>query len=178
MAPGLAAPSLTTVVSLSLEGTYTKPTLNQIGKVFVKLIQSEARTDFAKRQVGVEDKAKLINSFSYQTTGRDTIEILSDWPWVERIIEGRRPARMKWLNRKSGIKVVPLVEKGTGRIIFRAPPLTTASAWIHPAIAKHTFLERALDKLFNTIVAYFIEGQKDLIVNELIGAFSMKAEEA
>ena len=70
-------------------------------------------------------------------------------------------------------------DKITKKIVFRTPPLTTGKAWIHPAIAKHSFLDRSVERVLDTIVEYFLEGQKDIIVNEFIGAFTtMKAEKA
>jgi len=41
--------------------------------------------------------------------------------------------------------IVPL-QDSSGKVIFRMAPLKTADAWIHPGIAKFTFLQRGLRK--------------------------------
>lgn len=165
-------------ISMTIGGRFEYRTLVQIAKVFLTLVQTEAKKDFTKREAGVQDRERLLRSFSYRVTPPKTIEILSDWPGLKNIVEGRRPFRMKWLNRKAGIKVVPIVDHDTRRIVFRTPPLTTGSAWIHPAIAKHAFLERAIFKIPVTIIEHFIAGQKDTIIEDIVGAFkTMKAKE-
>jgi len=125
----------TVVVSLTIEGKYNQRILALIAKSLVGILRTEAKKDFVKREVGVKDLGRLLNSFTQLVRPPSTIEILSDWPWPERIIEGRQPFRMKWLNRKAGVTVVPMRDKITKKIVFRTPPLTTGKAWIHPAIA-------------------------------------------
>jgi hypothetical protein len=50
-----------------------------------------------------------------------------------RIADGRMPL------------VVPLKTK-SGTVVFRAAPLTFGDAWVHPGIARYTFLQRAIKK--------------------------------
>lgn len=167
------------VVSLTIEGKYGQRTLALIAKSLLGFIKTEAKKDFVKREVGVADRSRLINSFTQRVRPPETIEILSDWPMLDRLVEGSRPFRMKWLNRKDGVSVVPIMDRTTKKIVFRAPPLTTGKAWIHPAIAKHSFVNRAVERAYDTIIDYFLEGHKDMIVNEFVGAFKeMKAEKA
>ena len=52
---------------------------------------------------------------------------------------------MKWLTAAEGTPKIPLRSKD-GTMVVRSTPLTTDKAWIHPGIAKHTFIQRAFDR--------------------------------
>lgn len=113
------------------------------------------------------------DSFSYKIRGERTIEVLSTFPFIEEMIEADRPrGRMKWLTQEAKENepakfpltprerelrmrqggrvsrgerlplIVPIETRG-GTVIFRAAPLRTDDAWIHPGIARFTFVERA-----------------------------------
>jgi len=113
------------------------------------------------------------DSFSYQIRGESTIEIVSTFPDIDVLVSKDIPPRkMKWLTqeakdanpgrypltdreRRAGMRisgkvkdgermplVVPLKGEG-GKVIFRAAPLKTQDAWIHPGIARFTFAQRA-----------------------------------
>jgi len=113
-------------------------------------------------------------SFGYKLLGKSTIEVTCSFWGIAEMVSGDIPERrMVWLTqeakdkspsqytltdeeRKRGMKatgrmsegkrlplVVPLKGDG-GQVIFRVAPLTTQEAWIHPGIAKHTFIERAM----------------------------------
>jgi hypothetical protein len=53
------------------------------------------------------------------------------------------PENRERLSKRRLPLVVPLKAK-TGEIIFKMAPLTTEDAWVHPGIARFTFLENAI----------------------------------
>jgi hypothetical protein len=116
------------------------------------------------------------DSFSYRIRGKSTVEILSSFYGLEELTtEGVTPRRMTWLSqekkdaspntykRTEGEKrrkmkrggrvskgerlplVVPVKTQG-GTVVFRTAPIKTNQAWIHPGIAKFTFMQRAVKK--------------------------------
>lgn len=117
----------------------------------------------------------LFHSFSYRIVGERTVEVLSTFPGIRELLEGIPKRRMVWLtqeakdkhperyelspreerlkmNRAGRVKrhqrlplVVPLKARG-GEVVFRMAPLTMSDAWIHPGIAKFTFMQRAIKK--------------------------------
>ena len=58
-------------------------------------------------------------------------------------IKGRQSRRPQKQQKK--VKIIP-VRTNRGTVIFKTAPFMTQKAWIHPGIAKFTFLERALRK--------------------------------
>jgi len=120
--------------------------------------------------------APLHKSFAFRIRGKSTIEITStfwglkelttgDLPerkmtWMTQEAKERRPAnyRLSPRERRLGMKkggriskgerlplIVPLQQKN-GTVIFRAAPLTFEKAWVHPGIAKFTFIQRGIRK--------------------------------
>jgi len=116
------------------------------------------------------------DSFSYRIRGQSTLEILSSFWGINEMASGDIPKRrMVWLTQdakednpprykrtrtEQRLKmkqagriskgermplVVPLKTK-SGQIIFRVAPFKTQDAWVHPGIAKFTFVQRALKK--------------------------------
>lgn len=128
----------------------TADDLKQFGQMLVDEIVNEAKKDFAKQRKGgggpqgLPDSQSFFDSFSYQIKG-DAVEVTSDWPWIEDLITGKKPFKMTWLTRRKGVHKVPIVQRD-GKIVIRSAPLSTADAWIHPGIAKHTFIERGVKK--------------------------------
>lgn len=118
----------------------------------------------------------LDESFSYYIRGKSTIEIRSSYWGLEQLVKGDIPGRrMTWLTQEGKDKfphnypltrteghlgmqragrvskkerkplVVPLkAEDGT--VVFRMAPLKIRDAWVHPGIAKFTFMERGIRK--------------------------------
>jgi len=146
--------------------------LNEVGKILVKFIIKEARKDLARqgnkatargKPEGIPASEKFFESWSFHLVGRSTIEILSTWPWVEQIVEGRSPYKMTWM-RQSGMPpanaggVAPLFSKTRsrpasgparrppGKVMYRTTPGKFQRNWIHPGFAKHNFIERAARK--------------------------------
>lgn len=134
-------------------------------------------------------------SFSYRIKGVSTVEILSSFYGMAEMGRGAIPDRkMTWLTqeakeqhpekypltegeKKRGMRqsgrvskgerlplVVPIKSKG-GAIVLRMAPLKIGNAWVHPGIAKFTFLERGIRKGREACA----EAIKSHIVNYLSG---------
>jgi hypothetical protein len=115
------------------------------------------------------------DSFTYVVSGK-TLEIQSSFYGIAEMVSGDIPERkMTWLTQEAkdlhpreykltktekrfrmnpagkmskGKRmplVVPLRQK-TGTVIFRMAPLKMADAWVHPGIARFTFIQRAIKK--------------------------------
>jgi len=66
-----------------------------------------------------------------------------------KLTDAEKESRMKKAGRVSKGQRRPLVvpvKTGGGTVVFRTAPLRTSSAWIHPGIAKFTFMERGIKK--------------------------------
>lgn len=151
-------------------------TLQRMGDVIAETIITEAKKDFAKRGWTGKDPMKgpdLWDSFTV-VVHASSIEIHSTFYGLQELTSGDIPSRsMDWLKQESseetpdatppagsknprGLRtlasrgkrplVVPLKDKKTGNVVFRTAPLTTEKAWIHPGIAKFTFMQRAIRK--------------------------------
>lgn len=118
----------------------------------------------------------LDESFTFDIIGKKTIEIRSSYWGIEELTSGNIPSRkMEWLTqeakdkdpksypltpseRKAGMKQMGRVSKGErkplvvpiksagGTVLLRTAPLKTTDAWVHPGIAKYTFMERGFRK--------------------------------
>lgn len=128
--------------------------LRRLGQVLVDSVVAEARVDFAKqgraphvpgKPEGLPRTEAFFESFSYRLSGKSTIEVLSSWPYIDQVTEGRDPYPMTWLTRANGVNVVPIL-KGAGVVIYRTAPLKLQDAWIHPGFARHTFIQRGIRK--------------------------------
>jgi len=125
--------------------------LDRLGKIIVECVVEEARKDFAKQgkspkgPEGIPNTEDFFKSFSYQITGNSTVEVLSSWPYIKQVTEGRDPYKMTWLTQSNGVHVVPLIQQ-SGEVIFRMAPLRLGNAWVHPGFAKHTFIQRGIKK--------------------------------
>ena len=128
-------------------------------------------------------------SFSYNIRGKSTIEVLSTFYGMSELGRGSIPERrMTWLTQEAKEKhperyrltrrerklrmrpagrpskgtrlplVVPIQSDG-GAVVFRMAPLTTRQAWVHPGIAKFTFIQRGIRK--------GLEGCIDILKEEL-----------
>lgn len=131
----------------------TQDMLHHLGACMVKEIIAEAKKDIAMQggatrpgvPEGLPDSSNFLKSFSYRIVGRSTVEIISTWPYIEQLTEGKPSGPMKHLTREGGgPKVVPMIQNGT--VVFRTTPLQTKDAWIHPGYARHTFLQRGIRK--------------------------------
>lgn len=159
------------VAAKTLEVPVTPDLLKRLGQCMVDSFAREAKKDFAKR--GWSGKAQdgtadIGESFSYKIRGERTVEVVSTFPYIAELIsQDSKPHKMTWLTQeakkrhpsdfpltpreqklgmKPGGKRLPLViplKSESGTIIFRMAPLTFADAWVHPGIARFTFVQRA-----------------------------------
>lgn len=144
-----------TWAKLESEDFITPEFLEAIGKLLVDAIVFEAGKDFAKQgnsptprgqAEGMPRSLRFFDSFSYNVLAqRQQVEILSSWPWIDQIIDGRPPYPMTWLTQQEGVRRVPM-EQPDGTVLIRSTPASPENAWIHPGFARHTFLRRAYDK--------------------------------
>lgn len=113
----------------------------------------EARRDIAKQggltpkgePEGIPMDPSFLKSFSYKVDGH-SIHILSSWPTIRQVVEGRMPYKMKWLTQQRGVDRVPFGKDALGQVIVRMTPKTTADAWIHPGFKKHDFIDRGIKR--------------------------------
>ena len=145
--------------------------LNLIGQTLVDIIETESKNEFIKRDWSHNDPMggpPIGQSFKFEVLGDRTIVLKSSYYGLAELTspEGIPERRMTWLTQqgakrrmpdkryKKGYRpsstnasplVVPLTTK-EGEVIFRMAPLRMAEAWIHPGIARFTFVQRALKK--------------------------------
>lgn len=159
------------VAAKKLEVPVTPELLKRLGECLVDSFAREAKKDFAKRGWSgraQDGSADIGESFSYRIRGDRTVEVVSTYPYIAELIsQDTKPHKMTWLTQeakknnptafpltpreqalgmKPGGKRLPLVvplKSESGTIIFRMAPLTFADAWIHPGIARFTFVQRA-----------------------------------
>lgn len=140
--------------------------LQMIGRILVEEVVRQARADAAKAR-GLKAGNMLpkdpafYRSFGFRIVGDKTVELMSTWPWIEDLTKGRKPFPMDWLRRDKGeFKAVPVASKG-GKPIFRMVPLQTDKAWIHPGIAKHNFIQKAMKNARPRVVQVYVEAMLD-----------------
>jgi len=144
--------------------------LHKIGKFLVATIINEAKKEHAKQRgrrpgepMGLPDAGEFYDSFSYQILNNQ-IEVMSSWPGFEVLVEGKEKYPMRWLKSENKKPlIVPMREHGTNKLIFRMAPLKVGEYWIHPGVAKHTFLEKAKEKTLEEVKRLIIEGLGDLL---------------
>lgn len=164
----------------------TPALLKKIGECLVKHFAREALKDFAKRGWSVRDPMggpDIGDSFGYRIKGVKTIEVTSTFYGLDVLASGNIPEhKMTWLTQEaqgtlhvsaSGAKknrslVVPIRTEG-GEVIFRTAPLKFTDAWIHPGIAKFTFVERAMKKAREDCIQMMAQGLVDQLAKELNG---------
>lgn len=137
--------------------------LNRFGRTLIQYIIEEAKKD-AATSTSVPDTRDFYTSFSYKIVG-NTVEIESSWPWIETLIDGTNgPYPMKWLTAQEGVKKVPMRDRN-GNMVVRTAPLTTDKAWIHPGIAKHTFIQRAFQRAQDEFVRRVLDNNLETILD-------------
>lgn len=128
----------------------TPMVLQELGKILLEAIKEEADKEMrdspspAGKPETLPLSDRFIDSLSVSTRGHSTIVISTTWPWMDRLIEGRKPYPMKWLTREAGVSAVP-IEQGDGSTALIATPATSSDAWIHPGVKKHKFIERGIE---------------------------------
>jgi len=167
----------------------TPDLLRDIGECIIRNIVFEAKKDFAKRGWSGKDPMggpDLWDSFSY-TVKSSSVEIHSTFYGMYELITGDIPERkMTWLtqqgqgrnaehkklaNRRYGRGktplVVPLTDRDTGQVVFRTAPFRTKDAWIHPGIAKFTFIQRAIRKAREECMVIMADHVRDVLRERL-----------
>jgi hypothetical protein len=138
--------------------------LERFGELMVKHVVEAARKAAGKSK-SIPRSEKFFSSFSYKIKGSSTVQIVSTWPWVDTLLKGAgdgadarsgRPFRMDWLTKEKGVNAVPMFDDA-GRVIIRSAPLTTADAWIHPGIARHTFIRTGVEKAKEEFAREFVK---------------------
>jgi len=124
------------------------------------------------------------DSFSYRIAGGKTIEVVSTFPrigmltgdgvpehdmtWLTQeakdkhpedyeLTQGERRRRMRKAGKVSQGERLPLVvpvSQGT-TVVFRTAPLQLQDAWVHPGIARFTFMERASRMVYKECAPIF-----------------------
>lgn len=138
----------------------TKRLMEQAAKVLLNSIHREidrerameAGKDGGKLPITPKFKA----SFRCLVVGKE-IQIVSTWPNLDALIEGRKPYQMKWLTQQAGVDVVPM-EGAHDQILFRRTPLHKEDAWWHPGYRKHEFLDRAIERAWPKMEKILREG--------------------
>lgn len=134
---------------------FDRNALDSLGKKWVKYLKEEILKD-AQKSSFIPRDPEFLKSFSYTVDSGGIVSLYSTWPWIEVITNGTRGKfRMAWLTQQAGVDIVPLVQRD-GSIHFRTAPLTVGDAWVHPKIAKHTFLHRAYERAFQEQVEEII----------------------
>lgn len=128
--------------------------MKSLSNFLIKAVMEEANKDRAFLGQ-LPDTPRLNYSWSVKIEG-DTMLLVSDWPWMEAYVEGKDPYPMPWLTREKGVYKVPIIQRD-GTVLIRTAPLTTQDAWIHPGIARHTFLNRAFQRTINRMNEMFLD---------------------
>jgi hypothetical protein len=135
---------------------YDLSALEKLGKKWVRYIREEARKD-AQKSTFVPRSKEFYQSFSYAVEPGGMVVIYSTWEWLEIITEGTRGRyKMAWLTQERGVNVVPLTQRD-GTVVLRRTPLTIGKAWVHPKIAKHTFINRAYERAVGELIDEVME---------------------
>lgn len=144
--------------------------MDKLGRILLASVLHELRKELAQQgnrptpvgmPQGLPISPRFMSSFRYEIRMPEgAIEILSTWPWIDQIVEGRPPYPMEWLTQEAGVPVVPM-EDSTGRVLFRTTPKIREDAWEHPGWKKHTFVskgvERAWPAMRNVLVDWAVK---------------------
>ena len=153
-------------LGIRLRGIYTRPwskiaknitfnqsTLKKIGKLLVKEIVKEAkrqrraqgnRSTPQGEPEGLPKGPEFYKSFSYKVRGNSTVEVWSDWPVIEQLMEGRDKYPMTWFTHEAGRPRMKMKQKN-GTVLVRTTPIKRADAWIHPGFAQHDFISKGIE---------------------------------
>ena len=160
----------------NLEVKVSKEDLMEFGELCVKYIEEEAR-NAARYSTMLPKKEEFFKSFGYRLVGSSTVKIVSTWDWLpiyqnlqeqspdEDPAFGKpKPFRMTHLTQNAGVHKVPMVAKD-GTVIVRSAPLKAQDAWIHPGIARHTFVNKGLKRARDE----FVSGLMERKLGEVLG---------
>lgn len=140
-------------LEVDIKDLLTNEFLKNMGNSFIYHIRRAAEEDLKKqgqptsgKPEGIPRDPKFLESFGFEIKPDKTIEIYSTWPWIDQIMEGRKPYPMKWLTKPSLPKAS--FKMGVVRTTpdFRKP-------WIHPGFKSHDFIQRGVEEGFKHIQA-------------------------
>jgi hypothetical protein len=133
---------------------FSRTFLDTVGKVIrdeiVKEAKAQARSDRKKKTFsegqesdsvpeGIPNSPRFFASFKWRIVGTK-VEIYSDWPWINQIVDGRDPYKMTWLTQEKGVKRVPFTDP-TGKVKILSTPANASDAWLHPGFSSHNFIQ-------------------------------------
>jgi len=136
------------------EDLLTKDFLKVVGESLLKAVVFEARKDLAKQggrptppgvPEGIPASEDFFKSFSYRVEGQRVL-LVSTWPFIEQITEGRREYPMTWLTQQEGVSKVPMKGSRPGTVVIKSTPTSPSNAWIHPGFRKHNFIRRGYER--------------------------------
>lgn len=133
-----------------------KKDLKFYGEMILKELREEARRA-GQLFSAVPRTEEFINSFSYKITEEKDIIIYSTWEHIKYHLKNRSPYQMNWL--KTGLsekrRSIPM-KSNNGDIVFRTLPLVTEKSWVHPAIVKFSWIEKAIDRAVMQTTSFLI----------------------
>lgn len=134
-------------------GFLTKQKLEEAARVLLAAVRQEIDMERAmeagKAFGSIPTTPKFKASFRCVVVDQE-LQILSNWPNLDALIEGRKPYQLKWLTQQAGVKVVPM-EGPHDQVLFRTTPLRKSQAWWHPGVRRHDFLDRAVERAWPKI---------------------------
>lgn len=158
-------------LELTHDEFFEKRFLEDVGNACLHFIIKEAKADLTKqggqkgKPEGIPNDPKFFESFGFEITNEGSIEIYSTWPWIDQIIEGRKPYPMKWLTQPK-VKKVPFSKKTP---LIRSAP-GSREAWIHPGFKSHNFIQRGVEQALSRLNKNF--------ANQVRRSYAKKARKA
>lgn len=125
--------------------------------------EANPRVKGSGKPMEVPNSESFFNSFKTRVVGKKTVEVVSTYPFIRALTEGKGPYRMTWLTRAAGVPVVP-IERADGTVILRATPGTGDRPWVHPGFKAHKFLEVAVKRARARLVEVSQEALGDAAV--------------
>jgi len=119
-------------------------------KFIAEMILNEVREE-AKRAgqlfSAVPKTQEFIYSFGVTIKDNGDVVLYSTWQHIKYHLKNKPPYSMHWLKteRNRPRQAIPVKNK-QGEIEFRTLPLVTEKSWIHPAIVKYSWIEKAIDR--------------------------------
>jgi hypothetical protein len=125
--------------------------------------EATPRTKGSGRPLDIPNSESFFNSFKARVVGKKSVEVVSTYPFIRALTEGKGPYQMTWLTRAAGVPVVPL-ERADGTVILRATPGTGDRPWVHPGFKSHKFLDVAVQRARARIIEVSLNALGDAAV--------------
>lgn len=143
--------------------------VRRMAEILQEEVQKAAREEATPRSRGsgqplsIPNSESFFKSFKTRIVGRKTVEVVSTYPFIRALTEGKEPYQMTWLTRAAGVPVVP-IERADGTVVMRATPGTGDRPWVHPGFKSHKFLEVAAKRARARLVEVSQEALGDAAV--------------